>query len=217
MGSISLFGSLLAMCGMTHEECADYLGVRLDSVRSWSSGRRNVPQGVEAKLIELWNLMEDEASRIIDGIEAQLIELSVHGLPQSIEFGIPSSREEANELGWPSVGTFMRIAALVASNVEIRLDLVERGSTLASQQAIYARKKGELDLSLAAEKLAKCGGRLFSTPKIPIGIAFTPSEAIANEHIVAFWQTPAGTNPLFQERVVVDGEELIVVAVEVLP
>ena len=93
---------------MTHEECADYLDVRLDSVRSWSSGRRNVPQGVEAKLIELWNLMEDEASRIIEeSVDAQ----------QSIEFGIPSSREEANELGWPSAGTFMRIAALVASNL----------------------------------------------------------------------------------------------------
>ena len=217
MGSISLFGSLLAMCGMTHEECADYLGVRLDSVRSWSSGRRNVPQGVEAKLIKLWRLIEDEASRIVDGIETQLIEMAHQGLPESVEFGIPRSREEANELGWPSVGSFMRIAALVAANIEVKLDLVERGSTVASQEAIYARKKGEADIGLAVQKLGEYGGRLFSTPKIPNGIAFTSQEVVGNSKIIAFWQTADGTNPLFQERVVVDGEELIVVAVEALP
>jgi hypothetical protein len=91
------------------------------------------------KMVGLWNRMEDEASRIVDGIEAQLIELAPRGLPESVEFGIPKSREEANELGWPSVGSFMRIAALVAANVEVPLELVERGSTPASRAAIDAR------------------------------------------------------------------------------
>lgn len=142
MGSINLFGSLEEMCGLTHEECAAYLEVRLDSVKSWSSGRRSVPAGVEEKLIQLWQRIEDEASRIVDGIEAQLIELAPRGLPESVEFGIPTSREEANELGWPSVGAFMRIAALVAANVEVPLALVERGSTPASRAAIDARYLG---------------------------------------------------------------------------
>lgn len=139
MGEVTLFNSLRELCGLTHEECAAYLDVRLDSVKSWSSGRRSVPDGVETQLIKLWRLMENEASRIIDNIEAQLIELEAFGMPESIEFGIPKSREEANELGWPSVGSFMRIAALVAANVEVPLELVERGSTPASRAAINAR------------------------------------------------------------------------------
>lgn len=136
---MTLFNSLRELCGLTQPECADYLGVRVDSVSSWCTGRRNIPDGVVQKMVGLWNRMEDEASRIVDGIEAQLIELAPRGLPESVEFGIPKSREEANELGWPSVGSFMRIAALVAANVEVPLELVERGSTPASRAAIDAR------------------------------------------------------------------------------
>jgi hypothetical protein len=127
------------MCGLTHEECAAYLEVRLDSVKSWSSGRRSVPPGVGEKMIKLWREMEEEASKIVDGIEAQLEELADQGSPEMVEFGIPAAREEAKELGWPAVGCFLRIAALVAANIEVPLELVERGSTPASRAAINAR------------------------------------------------------------------------------
>ena len=140
MGALTLFGSLEELCGLTHGECASYLNVRPDTVKSWSSGRRTAPPSAEAQLIALWSRIEDTASVTVEAVASQIAEHASLGPPSGFEIGIPQSQAEAIELGWPSVGCCHRVAALVASRVGVPLTLVERGSTVATWLAIQARE-----------------------------------------------------------------------------
>lgn len=50
---MTLFASLLARLGLSQTQAATLLDARLDSVKSWSSGRRNAPDGVLDELAHL--------------------------------------------------------------------------------------------------------------------------------------------------------------------
>lgn len=58
---MTTFSAALALCGLTQTTAADYLGVRLDTLKSWSSGRNPVPQGVWQMLADLWARIENAA------------------------------------------------------------------------------------------------------------------------------------------------------------
>lgn len=55
---MTTFASALRLCGLTHSEAADFLNVRIDTLKSWSAGRNPVPTGVWQDIAELWRKIE---------------------------------------------------------------------------------------------------------------------------------------------------------------
>lgn len=87
---MTTFASALRLCGLSQSEAADFFGVRLDTVKSWSAGRNPIPNGVWQMLADLWRRIEDAADEasLSDAIHDQRAksDLSVDdadGLPGS--------------------------------------------------------------------------------------------------------------------------------------
>lgn len=74
------FSSALSICGLSQQEAADFLGVRLDTVKSWSSGRNPVPSGVWIMVADLWGRIEDSAD-----FAAQVLDLNDHATMHSLQ------------------------------------------------------------------------------------------------------------------------------------
>lgn len=58
---MTTFAAILRLCGLSHTEAAEFFGVRLDTVKSWSAGRNPVPEGVWQMAADLWRRIEDAA------------------------------------------------------------------------------------------------------------------------------------------------------------
>lgn len=68
---MNTFKSSLAICGLSQQQAADFLGVALQTVKHWSSGRNNPPQGVWEMLSDLYRRIEDAADHAaveLDGV-----------------------------------------------------------------------------------------------------------------------------------------------------
>ena len=61
---MTLFGALLRRLGLSQSDASTYLDVRLDTVKSWASGRRRVPSSVIGELRELNREVGLEARRL---------------------------------------------------------------------------------------------------------------------------------------------------------
>lgn len=61
MSRATTFSAAIRLCGLSHSEAAGFLGVRLDTVKSWSAGRNRVPIGVWQMLADLWRRIEEAA------------------------------------------------------------------------------------------------------------------------------------------------------------
>lgn len=58
---MSTFKSAIAVCGLSQSEAAEFLGVSLDTVKSWCQERRQVPKGVWKMMAELFERVQDAA------------------------------------------------------------------------------------------------------------------------------------------------------------
>jgi hypothetical protein len=127
----TLYGLLLQACGLSHREAAALHGVRLDTINSWSSGRRETPAGVIADLRALY--------RSIAGAAANHAE-TLREAPDdcAIELGYPAHDHEALALGFPSIGAWRAMAAIVVAQTDRPMILVPRGSTPATAAAVDA-------------------------------------------------------------------------------
>lgn len=120
------FAILCAHAGLSHREAGDFLGVRLDTVKSWSAGRNRTAPGA---LDELRALIARQA-KAADEAVAQIARLAKsHGAPDKIEIGYPASDHEARSLGWPCVDAWAAMAARVLVASPIPISLVPCGST----------------------------------------------------------------------------------------
>lgn len=69
---MSTFKSSLAICGLSQQQAAEFLGVALQTVKHWSSGRNNPPAGVWMMLADLYRRIEavaDNASVEIECVD----------------------------------------------------------------------------------------------------------------------------------------------------
>lgn len=127
---MTLFAEILRGCGLSQKEAADFLDARIDTVKSWGSGRNAVPAGVLNEMHALTEKQEAAAT------QAQQIWLDA-GEPDEIEIGISSDDYEARSLGWPCVGAhgavIRRLWEMLPTDVDIVV--VPRGSTSASAAA----------------------------------------------------------------------------------
>lgn len=121
---------LLDRCGLSHREAADFLDVRVDTIRSWSIGRNRTPAGVIDELRALYAQIEQAAGQALKVIEEQA--------PDDVELGIAADDSEAQGLGWPCVGAQAAMLGLVVARCGRPVRIVPRGSTLATAAAIEA-------------------------------------------------------------------------------
>lgn len=128
------YALLLARCGLSLQEAAAFHDVRLDTVKSWSSGRNRAPDGVIAELRELYDRIEDAAHQAVAVIERG-------GDSGEVELGLASDDAEAQSLGWPCVGAHKAVLGLVAAMIDNHVTVVPRGSTVATAAAADAHQK----------------------------------------------------------------------------
>lgn len=96
---------LLSLSGLSQAEAADFHGVRLDTVKSWSAGRNRAPEGA---ISEVRDLIAKQA-RAADAALAKYREMvAEHGAPEAIDL-------TADALGgWPDGAERMALARVVA-------------------------------------------------------------------------------------------------------
>jgi hypothetical protein len=130
------YSVLISYAGLSHREASDFHKVRLDTVKSWSSGRNRAPEGAIDELIDLINRQEQLAEAALLRIHALAAE---NGAPEFVELGYPADDYEARSIGWPCVGAWRAMAARVIAKSTHPVRLVPRGSTPATAAAIDAR------------------------------------------------------------------------------
>ena len=125
------FALLESLAGLSHREAGEFHGVRIDTVKSWATGRNNCPPGPLGELRALIAMQERAACETLAIIK--------RGGAAEIELGYPSDDREARSLGWPCVGAWAAMAARIVAATELAARLVPRGSTSATAAAIDAR------------------------------------------------------------------------------
>lgn len=132
---MNVYGILRDLAGLSLREASDFHRVRLDTVKSWSSGRNSAPDTVVA---ELCNLIEKQDRAALEAI-AQIEQSRAQYPGAEIEIGYPADDYEAQGLGWPCIGAWQAMAARIfVAGLPIRL--VPRGSSLSTAAAIEARE-----------------------------------------------------------------------------
>ncbi len=100
---MSTFGRSLQICGLSQQGAADFFDVRLDTVKSWSSGRRQPPAGVWKMLAALYKSVEEHGEHAAHVLELDGIPAIVYS-SLAADFGgddLPSEgpREVAGAMG----------------------------------------------------------------------------------------------------------------------
>lgn len=128
---MTLYGLLLQACGLSQREAADFHRVRPDTVKSWSAGRNAAPDGALEELRKLYALITGAAERhlqVLDDLPAGA----------EIEIGYPADDHQAQTLGFPCVGAWRAMAALIVAELAGPVRLVPRGATPATAAAMDA-------------------------------------------------------------------------------
>ncbi len=133
---MTLFASILAACGLSQSEAAELLGVRLDTVKSWSSGRRTVSPGALSELLALARRQDRAAAEAAEAWRQA-------GRPERVEVGVAADDHEARSLGWPSVGAHLAVARRLWELIGDQATVVvgPRGATQATAAAADAHRR----------------------------------------------------------------------------
>ncbi|MBF0250593.1 MAG: hypothetical protein HQL35_08210 [Alphaproteobacteria bacterium] len=129
----SLFSLLCHVCGLSQRESAAFLDAREDTIKSWSSGRRQAPDGVIGQLAELADAIDAAADRLVAAV--------ADNAPPGdgvIELGVASDDAEAQSIGWPCVGAHRAALGLAVARGMAEgytFAIVPRGSTVATAAA----------------------------------------------------------------------------------
>lgn len=113
---------LIQACGLSQREAAELRGVRIDTVKSWCTGRNTAPQQALDQLRDLYALMVDTSEQAIDAIQQTPVDAA-------IVLGYPADDHEAQSLGLPCVGAWRAMAGMVIAALGGPVTLVPRGST----------------------------------------------------------------------------------------
>lgn len=127
---MTAFALLIKRCGLSLSEAADFLSVRIDTVKSWSSGRNPVPEGAIDELRALYAKIERAAE---EGL-AQIAKMN----PEAADLGLAKSDAEAKRLGFPCIGAHGAALGIIAAKAGIPVSIVPRGSSVASAAAVKA-------------------------------------------------------------------------------
>lgn len=133
---MTTYNTLLSASGLSLREAADYHNVRLDTVKSWSSGRNGVPDGA---IDEIYNLVARQLQAAQQAANHITTTIEQRGTPEDIELGICTDDHEAQSLGWPCASTHKVVIGLTIGllppDIAALVVIVPRGSTPASAAA----------------------------------------------------------------------------------
>ena len=115
---------LTQACGLSHGEAAQFLGVRLDTAKSWAHGKRNAPPRVFEELRALDAAIERAAS-------LSLLQISSlcrrEYAPAVIVLRDVLTDAEAQAQGLPCVGAHRAMLSRVVSRCARPIRIVPRG------------------------------------------------------------------------------------------
>ena len=74
---MTTFKAAIAICGLSQQESAEFLGVSVQSVKDWSRGRSTPPIGVWQMLADLYGRIEEAADFAAAHIEPGLMDRRV--------------------------------------------------------------------------------------------------------------------------------------------
>ncbi|SMF82006.1 hypothetical protein SAMN06265365_14211 [Tistlia consotensis] len=100
---MSLLAIALQACGLSQREAAEYLAVRLDTLKSWSAGRKPTRPGILSELRALAGRQEAAA-------ESCLLAWERDGRPAELCYALAGDDEAARRMGWPCVGAQRAVA-----------------------------------------------------------------------------------------------------------
>lgn len=126
------YNILRLRCGLSQPEAADYHNVRLDTVKSWCSGRNRPSANILSELRALH-------VKIMRAAHEALTMLAAAPPDAEIELGYAADDHEARSLGWPCVGAQAAMLGEVLARLDRPVQLVPRGSTLATAAAAEPR------------------------------------------------------------------------------
>jgi len=134
----TLFSLLAQACGLSHREAAEFVQVRIDTVKSWSSGRNACPARALDEMATLAARVATAAAEALAQIEAMAAQ---QGAPDVIDLGVASDDAEAQSIGWPCVGAQRASLGLIVARgmaLGYRFSISPRGSTSATAAAADA-------------------------------------------------------------------------------
>ena len=130
---MTLFKLLLQSSGLSLREAAELLNSRIDTIKSWSSGRNNAPDGVLYEMSEIIDNLEDQAFNVYNHIKN-------HPSAERYEIGYCADDEEARSLGFKCKSlhdaALRRVLEYCEPHEREKLVIVPRGSTAGTAAAI---------------------------------------------------------------------------------
>lgn len=127
--TMSAFALLMQRCGLSQREVAEFLEVRLDTIKSWSSGRNPTRLAIINEMRDLCHKIEESGQRLAEG-QSRLIEKQREDSGQSVllEFGVAQSDAEARTLGFPCIGAHAAALGVAIANLpsDVEVDVVPR-------------------------------------------------------------------------------------------
>lgn len=121
---ITLYKSLMDLCGLSQKQAADFHGVNLNTVKSWCAGRNNAPQGVIDELSGLFCYMSRAAHEVLN--------IAENAGASSLDLGYSADDAEAQSLGWPTASCHAAVMAMVAAEFDGSVTWSPRGSIVAA-------------------------------------------------------------------------------------
>src|SRR5262249_48206923 len=101
------FAVLAERCGLSQREAAEFLKVRIDTVKSWCAGRNVAKPAVLAELRGLYASIQAAADQLAQD-NRRLLELQRErgDEPRGIVFGLAETDDIARAFGFPSQGPY---------------------------------------------------------------------------------------------------------------
>jgi hypothetical protein len=107
------FAVLIERCGLSQREAAEFLKVRLDTVKSWCAGRNTAKPAVLAELRRLYANIQGAAETLAQSNQRLLTRQRERGIQQlGIVFGVAETDGVARVYGFPSKGPYMAAVGL---------------------------------------------------------------------------------------------------------
>jgi len=107
------FAVLAERCGLSQREAAEFLKVRLDTVKSWCAGRNVARPSVLAELRALYGTIQTAAENLARDNERLIEQQRQRGVqPRAIVFGLAETDDVARAYGFPSQGPYMAAIGL---------------------------------------------------------------------------------------------------------
>ena len=114
MTPITPFAVLAERCGLSQREAAEFLKVRIDTVKSWGAGRNIAKPEVLAELRGLYAHIQAAAEELVQHVAGLLEQQWERGIKQrAIVFGVAETDDVARAFGFPSLGPYMAAIGLV--------------------------------------------------------------------------------------------------------